>query len=325
MGGRCGPCRGRDNVHSNESLREIKRVIRKRFACLAGALGGVLAASAAYAAQPRPWETGFQPAATPIMSQIEWFNDYTLWFIIPIALLVVGLLLWCMIRFRAGRNPVPSRTAHNTVIEVLWTVGPVIVLLCIAVPSFQLLTAQYNPPQKPTMTVKATGNQWNWDYEYETAKPLKFNSAVLIDEKSRVALGKQNLAEYPRLLAVDHELVVPVDTTIRILVTGADVIHSFSVPAFGIKTDAVPGRVNETWIKVEKPGLYYGQCSQLCGKDHAFMPIAVRVVTKDQFDTWYKAAQADLESANKALMAAVDGKNNVAAATRAGNVVAAAD
>ncbi|MGN6583416.1 MAG: cytochrome c oxidase subunit II [Rhizobiaceae bacterium] len=259
------------------------------------------------------------------MSQIEWFNDYTLWFIIPIALLVVGLLLWCMIRFRAGRNPVASQTSHNSVIEIIWTVGPVVVLLFIAVPSFQLLTAQYNPQQKPTMTVKATGNQWNWDYEYEQAKPLKFNSAVLIDEKTRVSLGKQNLAEYPRLLAVDHELVVPVDTTIRILVTGADVIHSFSVPAFGIKTDAVPGRVNETWIKVEKPGLYYGQCSQLCGKDHAFMPIAVRAVTKEQFNTWYKAAEADLEGANKALMAAVDGKNNVAADKPAHKVIVAAN
>jgi len=300
-------------------------VIRKRVACLAGALGGVLAAGAAYAAQPKPWEIGFQPAATPIMSQIEWFNDYTLWFIIPIALLVVGLLLWCMIRFRAGRNPVASQTSHNSVIEIIWTVGPVVVLLFIAVPSFQLLTAQYNPQQKPTMTVKATGNQWNWDYEYEQAKPLKFNSAVLIDEKTRVSLGKQNLAEYPRLLAVDHELVVPVDTTIRILVTGADVIHSFSVPAFGIKTDAVPGRVNETWIKVEKPGLYYGQCSQLCGKDHAFMPIAVRAVTKEQFNTWYKAAEADLEGANKALMAAVDGKNNVAADKPAHKVIVAAN
>jgi cytochrome c oxidase subunit 2 len=301
-------------------------VIRKRIACLAGALGGALVASAACAAQPRPWETGFQPAATPIMSQIEWFDAYTRWFIIPITLLVVGLLVWCMIRFRAGRNPVPSRTAHNTVIEVIWTVGPVIVLLCIAVPSFQLLTAQYNPPQKPTMTIKATGNQWNWDYEYENPKPLKFNSAIILDQKARDQLGKQNMAEYPRLLTVDHELVLPVDTTIRILVTGADVIHSFAVPAFGIKEDAVPGRINETWIKVEKPGMYYGQCSELCGKDHAFMPIAVRVVTKDQFKTWYKAAQADLESANKALMAVVDSKNNVAsAAARAGNVVASAD
>jgi len=285
----------------------------------------VLAAGAAHAAQPRPWETGFQPAATPIMSQIEWFERYTLWFIVPITLLVVVLLAWCMFRFRASRNPVPSQTAHNSAIEIIWTVGPVIVLLFIAVPSFQLLTAQYNPPEKPTMTIKATGNQWNWDYEYESAKPLKFNSAILLDQKTRVADGKQNLAEYPRLLTVDHELVVPVNTTIRVLVTGADVIHSFAVPAFGIKADAVPGRINETWFKAEKPGMYYGQCSELCGKDHAFMPIAVRVVTKDQFNTWYKAAQADLDGANKALMAVVDGKNNVAAAKSAQKVVVAAN
>lgn len=298
-------------------------MIRKSFARLTGAVAGVLVTGAAYAAQPRPWETGFQPAATPIMSQIEWFNGYTLWFIVPITLLVTALLGWCMFRFRASRNPVPSQTSHNTFIEVIWTVGPVIVLLFIAVPSFQLLTAQYNPPQKPTMTIKATGNQWNWDYEYEIGKPLKFNSAILLNDKDRAADGKQNLAEYPRLLTVDHELVVPVDTTIRVLVTGADVIHSFAVPAFGIKADAVPGRINETWFKAEKTGMFYGQCSELCGKDHAFMPIAVRVVTKDQFDTWYKAAQADVDKANKALMAVVDTKNNVAAAKPAGKVLVA--
>jgi cytochrome c oxidase subunit 2 len=290
----------------------MKRVIRNGLARLAGATPALLA-TAAFADQPKDWETGFQAPATPIMRQIEWFQDYTLWFIIPITLLVVVLLAWCMIRFRASRNPVPSRTTHNVLIEVIWTVVPVIVLLMIAVPSFQLLTAQYNPPEEPKLTVKATGNQWNWDYEYQVAKPLKFNSAILADG-DRAKLGKQDLAEYPRLLTVDNELVVPVNVVVRVLVTGADVIHSFSVPSFGIKSDAVPGRINETWFKAEKEGLFYGQCSELCGKDHAFMPIAVRVVSQQQFDTWLKAAETDLPSANKALMAAVDGTSKVAAA-----------
>jgi cytochrome c oxidase subunit 2 len=219
-----------------------------------------------------------------------------------------------MYRFSAKRNPVPSQTTHNTLIEVIWTVLPVVVLLFIAVPSFQLLTAQYNPKEEPKLTVKATGNQWNWDYEYETKEPLSFNSSILADA-DRAKLGKQNLAEYPRLLTVNHELVVPVNTMVRVLVTGADVIHSFAMPPFGIKVDAVPGRINETWFKAEKEGIFYGQCSELCGQDHAFMPIAIRVVSQDQFDNWFKTAKNDLEGANKALMAEVDHNNtNVAAA-----------
>jgi cytochrome c oxidase subunit 2 len=190
------------------------------------------------------------------------------------------------------------------------------VLLFIAIPSFQLLTAQYNPKDEPKLTVKATGNQWNWDYEYETdpKNPLSFNSAILADG-DRAKLGKQDLTEYPRLLTVDHELVVPVNAMVRVLVTGADVIHSFAMPPFGIKVDAVPGRINETWFKAEKEGIYYGQCSELCGKDHAFMPIAIRVVSQEQFDNWYKTAKNDLTGANKALMAEVDhNKTKVAAA-----------
>ena len=283
----------------------------KRFIGSLTAISASLAAGSAFAAQPEPWQTRFQPAATAIMEQVTWFEQYTLWFIIPISVFVLILLAIVIVRFRASANPVPSRTSHNTLIEVVWTVGPVVVLLFLAVPSFQLLTAQYTPPEDPALTVKATGNQWNWDYEYQIDEPLSFNSAML-QENARQAAGKEDKAIYPRLLAVDNEVVVPVNSTVRVLVTATDVIHAFAMPAFGIKTDAVPGRINEIWFKATKEGLYYGQCSELCGKDHAFMPIAIRVVTQDQYDTWLAAAKADLPGANRALMAAVDTNKKVA-------------
>ena len=284
----------------------------KKFLAGAGALAAFLP-MAAFADQPKPWEWRFQAAASPIMEQIEWFERYTLWFIIPITLLVLVLLAWCIVKFRSSANPTPSRTSHNTLIEVIWTVGPVVVLLALAIPSFQLLTAQYTPPEEPKLTIKATGVQWNWDYEYQIDDPLSFSAFVLKDE-DRAAAGKEDRAIYPRLLAVDNEVVVPVNTTTRVLVTANDVIHAFAMPAFGIKTDAVPGRINEVWFKAEKEGLYYGQCSELCGKDHAFMPIAIRVVSQQQYDTWLTAAKADLTGANKALMAAVDGDKSIAVA-----------
>ncbi len=281
----------------------------KRFFASLAAAPLSLFAVAAHAAMPQPWETRLQPAATGIMHEIRWFEDYTLWFIVPIVALVLLLLAFAIIRFRESAHPVPSRTSHNTLIEVLWTIGPVVVLLFIAVPSFQLLTNEYTPPDAPKLTVKATGVQWYWDYEYqnneEGQEPLSFSS-LLLPDSDRAAAGKQDLAKYPRLLTADNELVVPVDTTVRVLVTGSDVIHAFAMPAFGIKVDAVPGRLNETWFKAEKEGLYYGQCSELCGKDHAFMPINIRVVSQDQFDTWMQTARDDLGAANKALMASID-------------------
>lgn len=247
------------------------------------------------------------------MAQIKWFEKYTLWFIVPITLLVLVLLTYCILRFSDNRNPMPSRTSHNTAIEVIWTVGPVVVLLAIAIPSFQLLTAQYNPPEEPTLTIKATGNQWNWDYEYQVQDALSFNSTMLPDSE-RAAAGKEDIGKYPRLLAVDNEMVVPVNTTTRVLVTAADVIHAFAMPAFGIKVDGVPGRINETWFKAEREGLFYGQCSELCGKDHAFMPIAIRVVSEEQYNNWLTAAKTDLTGANKALMAAIKSKEPVTVA-----------
>lgn len=272
-----------------------------------------LASVAAYAAQPVDWQTTFQPAATAIMEQITWFERYSLWFIGPVTLLVLTLLAYCIIRFRASVNPTPSRTSHNTLIEVIWTVGPVVALLFLAVPSFQLLTAQYSPPEEAKLTIKATGNQWNWDYEYQVEQPLSFNSAMLT-EADRAAAGKEDKAVYPRLLAVDNEMIVPINQVVRVLVTASDVIHAFAMPAFGVKTDAVPGRINEIWFKAEKEGLYYGQCSELCGKDHAFMPIAIRVVSDAQYNTWLAAAKSDLPGAYKALTAEADGAAKVAAA-----------
>jgi len=263
-----------------------------------------LGASPAMAAQPVDWQMGFQPAATEIMTQIRGFEAYTLWFIVPITLFVLALLIYVMVKFRAGANPNPSKTSHNSLIEVIWTLGPVVILLALAIPSFNLLTAQYSPPEAD-YTVKATGYQWYWGYEYQTENEVSFDS-LLLQDGDRADAGKEDLAVYPRLLVVDNEFVVPVGKTVRLLVTAADVLHAFAMPAFGVKMDAVPGRLNETWFKAEEEGLYYGQCSELCGKDHAYMPIAIRVVDQAKFDAWLAAAADDVEAANRNLIAAIE-------------------
>jgi cytochrome c oxidase subunit II len=232
--------------------------------------------------QPTPWQLGLQDAATPVMENIVEFHDLLLWIITAIAAFVLVLLLVVMVRFNARANPTPSRTTHNTLLEVLWTVIPVCILVVIAIPSFRLLFYQLNTPPAD-LTVKATGKQWFWTYTYPDNGNLEFDSLMLQD--------KERKADQPRLLSVDNELVVPVNKTVRVLVTGADVIHSFAVPSFGIKIDAVPGRLNEPWFKAEREGMYYGQCSELCGKDHAFMPIAVRVVNDQAFTAWLAEAK----------------------------------
>ncbi|WP_425354563.1 cytochrome c oxidase subunit II [Jiella sonneratiae] len=280
--------------------------------------------------QPHDWQITLQEALSPIEEQIHWFSNYTLAFIIPITILVAALLGWCAYRFAAPKNPTPSRTSHNTTIEVIWTLAPVVILLMLAIPSFQLLTAQYNPPSEPELTVKATGYQWYWGYEYQPsdkseqaqAEPVSFESyplAQLTDslaDQDAAAAAKGDIAQYPRLLAVDNELVVPVDTVIRVLSTSADVIHSFALPSMGVKVDAVPGRLNEYWFEAKREGIFYGQCSELCGQNHANMPIALRVVSKDQFAEWYKSAGADLDGANKALTAAIAAKGGAKVAAR---------
>ena len=241
--------------------------------------------------QPSPWQMNLQQAATPVMEQIRGFNTLLLTIITLIVLLVLVLLAVVVVRFNEKANPVPSKTSHNTTIEVLWTVVPVLILVVIAIPSFRLLHLQLNVPP-PDLTVKAVGHQWYWSYEYPDNGGFGFDSLMVPDKDLK--------PDQPRLLAVDNEVVVPVNKNIRIQVTAADVIHSFAVPSFGIKIDAVPGRLNETWFKATREGVYYGQCSELCGKDHAFMPIAVRVVSEPEYEAWVneaKAKFATLESA----------------------------
>jgi len=267
-------------------------------------------AGSALAAQPEPWQLWHQPAGSEVMARIEWFDAYTLWFIIPITIFVMILLLIVMVRFNAKANPTPSRTSHNTLIEVIWTVAPIVILVAIAIPSFDLLNRELAPETEPEMTVKATGYQWYWGYEYQDGEDISFDS-IMMKEDERVDYGKTDKAVYPRLLAVDNELVVPVGKMVRVLVTAADVIHNFALPAFGVKIDAVPGRLNETWFTALREGLYYGQCSELCGRDHSFMPIAIRVVSQEQYDAWKAAAASDLEGANKALVAEIETSNNI--------------
>lgn len=252
-------------------------------AALITALG--LGGGSAWAAlgQPVDWQLGFQDAGTPVMEDIVWFHDYLLLGIITaIALFVLVLLIIIMVRFNATRNPTPSRTTHNTLIEVLWTAIPVLILVVIAIPSFKLLFYQLNLPPAD-VTVKATGNQWFWSYTYPDNGNFEFNSILVPTDKLKPG--------QLRLLTVDNEMVVPVNKVVRVQTIGADVIHAFAVPSFGIKIDSVPGRLNETWFKATREGVYYGQCSELCGRDHAFMPIAVRVVSEQAFNAWVEDAK----------------------------------
>ena len=240
--------------------------------------------------QPTPWELGLQTSASPVMDDIVWFHDFLLWLTAAIVLLVLALLAIVVVKFNARANPVPSRTTHNTGIEMIWTVVPVLILVAVAVPSFRLLFYQLKVPPAE-VTVKVTGKQWFWSYSYPDSK-FEFDSLMLQD--------KDRKPEQPRLLAVDNEMVVPVNKVVRVQVIGADVIHSFSVPSFGIKIDAIPGRLNETWFKAEREGMYYGQCSQLCGRDHAFMPIAVHVVSQQEYTAWLEQAKKKYATDNAA-------------------------
>jgi cytochrome c oxidase subunit 2 len=256
-------------------------------AALAAALLWPEGAAFAGLGQASPWQIGLQDAGSPVMADVVGFHTFVLWIITAITVFVLALLIYVMVKFNAAANPVPSRTTHNTLVEVLWTVIPVVILVIIALPSFRILFFQLNTPPAD-LTIKATGVTWNWKYDYPDNGDFEFDSLMLQD--------KERKAGQPRLLSVDNEMVVPVNKVIRVLVTGFDVIHSFTVPSFGIKIDAIPGRLNETWFKATKVGWYYGQCSELCGKDHAFMPIAVRVVTDAEFATWVEEAKKKFAS-----------------------------
>lgn len=294
----------------------------------AAALAPFAFAGAAMAAQPTPWQLGFQPAATEVMEDITWFTDFTLVIITVITLFVLALLVWCIVRFNSKANPTPSRTSHNTLIEVVWTLVPILVLVMIAIPSFRLLYKQVEIPAYD-MTIKVTGYQWYWGYEYtdEALSDISFESIMLREDAERAeraAAFNRPIEEYPRLLAVDNEVIVPVGKTVRLQITAADVMHSFAMPAFGVKMDAIPGRLNETWFNAKQTGIFYGQCSELCGKDHAFMPIAIRVVEEAQFQAWAEAAKDDVEEATRQLMASIAKPAGTAAAPAAGSLDVAA-
>ncbi len=273
-------------------------IATKVFGAVAFAAALFLPALAA-AALPQPWTFGFQEAATPVMRDIQDLHSLLLIIITVITLFVLALLVYVIVRFNAKRNPTPSRTSHNTLVEVLWTVLPVLILVVIAVPSFKLLYFM-DRIDKPEMTLKVIGNQWYWSYQYQDNGDFMFDSLMV--QTDQLKPGQT------RLLEVDNQVVLPINTNIRVLVTSQDVLHAWAVPAFGVKIDTVPGRLNETWMRIERPGTYYGQCSELCGVNHGFMPIAVKAVSKEEFQVWVEDAKkkfAAIEPAKDTQLAVV--------------------
>lgn len=264
-------------------MKSLKTGITSSVAALSAYLIGIGGAQAAeVVGAPRPWQMDFQPAVTPVMRDVVAFHNGLLILITLITIFVLGLMVYVMWRFNEKRNPVPTTTTHNTMIEVLWTIIPVVILIGVAIPSFKLLYLSDVIP-KADMTVKAIGYQWYWSYEYPDHGKFSFDSVMIPDDE--IKPGQL------RLLEVDNRIVVPVNKTVRVIVTAADVIHSWAIPAFGIKIDAVPGRLNETWFRAEREGIYYGQCSELCGVNHGFMPIRVDVVSEREFASWIKMAR----------------------------------
>ena len=295
-------------------LLTTKAMARALLTSALGVIGTLAAATIAVAAEPKPWQLGFQPPATPVKDRLSAFHDELLIIITLITIFVLGLLVYVMWRFNQQRNPVPSRTSHNTVIEMLWTVVPVLILIIIAIPSFKLMYYMDRVPN-PEMTIKVTGHQWYWSYEYPDQGGLTFDSNIIPEDQLKP--GQK------RLLDVDNPLVVPADTIIRVQITGTDVIHSWFVPSFGVQEYAIVGRLNESWMKIERPGTYYGQCNQICGVNHAFMPIKVEALSKDAFQHWLgdakkKFAQHE-DDAGAVHVAAVASPADVANPAPAGN------
>jgi cytochrome c oxidase subunit 2 len=243
---------------------------------------GIALAGTAFATEPAPWQLGMQEPGSPVKVYIEWFHDLLLWIITLITIFVLGLLVFAIVRFRASANPSPTRTAHNTLLEVAWTAIPVLILVVIAIPSFKLLYLG-DRTHDAEMTLKVVGHQWYWSYEYPDHGDLKFDSYMI--PESDIKPGQK------RLLEVDNRLVVPAGTNIRLLFAGTDVIHSWFVPSLGVQIYAMPGRLNESWVNVTKPGVYYGQCNQICGINHAYMPIAVEALSKEDFARWVEDAK----------------------------------
>ena len=252
------------------------------FAMLALVLDPRAASADGVFGQPAPWKLNFQAAASPVMHDIHRFHDLLLWIITLITIFVLALLVYVMVRFRASANPVPSKTSHNTLVEVVWTVVPILILVVIAVPSFKLLYFA-DKTKEAELTIKAIGKQWFWSYEYPDNGNFTFDAIMTADEDLKPG--------QLRLLDTDNSVVVPVNTNVRLLTTAADVIHAWAMPAFGVKKDAVPGRLNETWFRAEREGTFYGQCSEICGAYHGFMPIKMEVVSKEAFAKWAEEAK----------------------------------
>ncbi len=331
---------------------------------MAALVAGTLAAAGwALADQPREWQINLQAAASPLMERIHGFHNLLLWITILISLFVLGLLIWVVVRYNERVNPVPSKTTHNTLLEVAWTAVPTLILVVVAIYSFPLLYYSDRTPEAATLTIKARGHQWYWSYVYENAyksvettrkepsgkeiklvapadeagrpadpakggKPVDllkdgrfiFDSRMACrgsgDKKACDDFAKEKGRPPVRLLDVDNEVVVPVGEYVRVLVIGMDVIHAWTVPSMGAKVDAVPGRVNEIWIHASRPGMFYGQCSELCGKDHGFMPIAVRAVPRPEFERWLAEAQKKFDKVEEPKKAEAPAQSGFAAVRR---------
>ncbi len=255
----------------------------------------VMTSAPSMAAQPVDGAINFQPAVTPIMNQVHDFHNFMLYIITPITILVMGLLLFVIIRFNAKANPEPSKVTHHWGLEIAWTVVPAVIVLFIAIKSMHLLYFEHKMPEAD-MTLKVTGYQWYWGYEYPDHGGINFMSYMIKDKEIDPAKGQV------RLLSTDNPVVVPVGKVVRLQVTASDVIHSFAMPAFGVKTDAIPGRLNESWFKIEKPGTYYGQCSEICGTGHAFMPIEIKAVPEAEFVTWVAEKGGTMPGATPAVV-----------------------
>jgi cytochrome c oxidase subunit 2 len=272
--------------------------------------GGAALGQEEHAVHAHDWQLGLQEAVSPVMQEIRWFHDDLMMPIITvITLFVMALLAYIIFRFGEKSNPTPSRTSHNTLLEVVWTAVPVLILVVIAIPSFKLLYLQ-DRAVDADMTIKATGSQWYWTYEYPDHGGFTFDANMIADADLKEG--------QPRLLTTDTVVVVPVNKKVRVQVTANDVLHAWAVPSFGAKIDAIPGRLNETWFVAEQEGMYYGQCSELCGTRHGFMPIMVRVVSQAEFDAWVKEAQERYASADPAPRAAPAERTDLAGLPAAG-------
>jgi cytochrome c oxidase subunit 2 len=266
----------------------MDKIARRTAVVFFCALFGVLAAPAAMAQMPHEWQIGMQAPGSPVAAQLQSLHNLVLAIIAATTILVAGLLLYVMLRFSAKRNPVPSQTSHNTLIEVIWTVVPVLILVVIAIPSFRLVYFE-DRTRDADLTIKVTGHQWYWEYDYGDAAKVDFTSRVVMDEDLKPG--------QLRLLDVDNQLVVPAGKNVRILTTSADVIHSFYIPSLGVQRYAIPGRTIETWFRVDKPGAYYGECNQICGTNHSAMPISIKAVSPEEFQAWLVEARTKFADA----------------------------